>query len=934
MVSLVVRKSANKFRSYFEDDFESRMWIDESGRRLFTPNLGGLLPAKAAVSAWGNLSPKQFRDIVTGLDNQRKRGGILAVELGFAPPKSVSVAALADEQVASGILKVHDAAVDDALAFSSKFLLARNHGTLVDCGVLLLKFLHPWTKANDPQVHTHILLLRDFTFSHALWTTPLFLLQRCLAEVYHYSLCSRLVYQEYNILVDQHGGLAWELQGVPNYLLKGFSKRSESLKKLAMENPRGYFSQGAEFRVAGWASRRQLPKTDLSVSLKEARDSWRQGMPCFKLKGPSSTVDRGAVDLKHIFRMSSVLRREQFIARHLRWWLGSSLQLHAAIKLVGAILDDHVEKGRLLYSKDSYCFPEAFDAEYTLLQAISTGIGDGHRLKAKGLKPGRVSGLLASDSEVKIISTDGEAPPPAADLRTEAGKRFNGVIKSIRHWDTPAILQEVQSRQGKALVVFVEEPVSVGNFGKKLDRVLSSSTIKTAQPDKIFEFAGRRLKITKGDLIKNLKSRSGMLTRLFDSLFPAVDLLQREGVVIHAPCLTQEDAYDLNWNLLSRKTTKEDSQVSLCRPVSWERLLDGEWEHLGIFAASNTTLPASKESRGMLRTIRHGQTWFFTGPALGDAIPVIGLKRKKKVSLEAIKGFLHSKKSGLLLVQRSLVRLRQGIPMISPVRVESRGQVFPVGHVVVVKKFDDQGVVHFHNGTHWPMEHLVMEAAFVVREFSKNQSPLPTVATQLEPDAIEKPLKALAPAVLTLISSNDPKNLCERVNKDLYFQGVARKRNAIDRVKRGEMVDDLSLLFPTDAEWRSLIKGMNQCLVTFPPTKKNSDPTTAPEGKSELDVVPSSFSSDKDKSVPMNPSVVDAPMGSAELPPEDDSETLGSLPLTGFRLPTDEEKEKEIKKTVVPLHSIPSTKTKPQRKKKGLSDKDKNDDQPSEMSGL
>ena len=381
-----------------------------------------------------------------------------------------------------------------------------------------------------------------------------------------------------------------------------------------------------------------------------------------------STCGRGLNNLLRLHPRACLLP-----CKHPRHYsLINPLPLHEALRLVEAILDDHVGKGRLLTSKNSYCFPAVLNDEEALLKSVTSGFGNGYRLIAKGHKPGKVSALLATDSEIKIITTDGETPPRSTDLMTIAGKKFGGVVVNMGNWNTTAILQEVRNRQDRPLVVFVEEPIQPGDFGRKLNRLLSSSSVASPLKDKVFEYAGRRLKITKGNLNSKLNPQSGVFTRIVDSFFPSADTVKTAGSVIYAPWLTQEEAGEVNWKLLAKRTRSDDSLVSFYRPVPWKRLLDGEWSNLGIFAASTTTLPTPKGSKGMLRTIRHGQAWFFTGPADGGLIPVKGLKHTKKVSLEHLKASLRSKNHGLLLVQQ-IIEIRSHFFTLCQQSVHSRG---------------------------------------------------------------------------------------------------------------------------------------------------------------------------------------------------------------------------------------------------------------------
>jgi hypothetical protein len=811
MVGIVIRKSAAGLKRYFARDFDSLMWTHGREDSLVVPRVGALVPRKADLMPWRKLSLEEFLRKVDVIDDRRKEGGVLAVELGFAGPKSVSICSLAGPTVSEAIIADHRSAVDDALAFISPLLTARAGGELIPCGVELMEFPHPWNRASEPQLHSHIVMLRDREYSHALWTTPIFMLQRTLREVYHYSLCSRLLRQGLMVSLDQPGTLAWELSAVPADLLRVFSERSRNLKKFAMENPHGYFSQGAEFRVAGWASRRHLPKTAPSVTLLAARKVWEQKMAPLQQGGESVRVDTGPIALDQVFRMSAVLTRQQFVGAHLRWWLGSALRLHEAAALAGDILDNHVYRGVVLHSGEAYCWPESLDAENAILSHISSSFGSGLEISVTGNTPLRKSAKrqLASDSGIKIISTDGETTPAKSDLRTKTGKPFKGIVKSFRRWQPGAILREIENRNGEHLVIFVEEPVSAGDFGARVGRALKSSEDVECIPEKPFDVGRRRVVVHQGEPLRleKEKTRPNLFER-FRSLLPAgkrpaLEVTGEAGVVL-ASHLTDDQLREANWHRLSSEATRADAlPTTICRPASWDRLTAGDHTEMGIFAFRNTTLNAPKNPRA-LRTIRQGSFWQFSGLPQDGMLPVVGLRRKKVVSLEALKDVLAKGGGNLCLVELIAVRLRPGTPLTSPARYESGGQVFHPGQVFIVEGVDSDGRVLFKGGTSWPGKNVVMMPAFYVREFSRKQHNLPAIAIHAGRDMISlKTIETLPPARMTSVWSTSAQELCGCLSREIGRRAAEKKPTATHRIMEGNFSTGLEPMFPEPAVWQT-----------------------------------------------------------------------------------------------------------------------------------
>ena len=161
-------------------------------------------------------------------------GGILAYELVLSAPKSVSVAALAGSQVEGRILEAHLSAVDDVLSLIAPNLFERRmeekRAFVNPSDATFLAFTHPWNRVIEPQLHTHVTISRP-RGGNALWGYPLFLLQRTLRAIYHYSLVSRLRGQGFRIRVGEPWSLAWELGGIADAVIWKFTERTKAIRE-------------------------------------------------------------------------------------------------------------------------------------------------------------------------------------------------------------------------------------------------------------------------------------------------------------------------------------------------------------------------------------------------------------------------------------------------------------------------------------------------------------------------------------------------------------------------------------------------------------------------------------------------------------------------------------------------------------------------------
>lgn len=162
--------------------------------------------------------------------------GVTGYDLAFSAPKSVSALwALGDEQVSSAVRRAHSAAVQAALDYvdthASYSRTGRDGTTQVATdGLVAAVFDHRTSRAGDPQLHTHALVLNKVRCVDGVWRTidghEIFAHKKSAGALYQAALRNELT----RIL-----GVSWtpvskdgqaEIAGVPNALLRLWSKRT------------------------------------------------------------------------------------------------------------------------------------------------------------------------------------------------------------------------------------------------------------------------------------------------------------------------------------------------------------------------------------------------------------------------------------------------------------------------------------------------------------------------------------------------------------------------------------------------------------------------------------------------------------------------------------------------------------------------------------
>jgi conjugative relaxase-like TrwC/TraI family protein len=175
---------------------------------------------------------------------------VAGFDLTFSAPKSVSVAwALADDATRARIHAAHQAAIDDVIAYAEQHVFATRTGAggVVSQnirGVVAAAFDHWDSRAGDPQLHTHVVVLnRVQAASDGGWRTldskALFRATVGLSELYNAVLADRLTSDlawAWEPRQRTHSTTpAWEVAGVPEALMDEFSQRAHQIETATEE---------------------------------------------------------------------------------------------------------------------------------------------------------------------------------------------------------------------------------------------------------------------------------------------------------------------------------------------------------------------------------------------------------------------------------------------------------------------------------------------------------------------------------------------------------------------------------------------------------------------------------------------------------------------------------------------------------------------------
>jgi conjugative relaxase-like TrwC/TraI family protein len=204
------------------------------------------LGVQGEASVAGFQAMFEGRDPTTGelLGRPHGHNAVPAFDLVLRPTKSVSILyGLGDPATSRAVLQAHHAGLVEAVGYLDEHVGARRgHGGVQHVsgqGVLAVGFDHRTSREGDPLLHTHLVIANRVQGPDGRWTA---LDGR---DVYRHRLAADTIYRatyqrelSRSLVVewtaaDRHGNR--ELQGIPEELIRGFSKRTSQIDQAVQE---------------------------------------------------------------------------------------------------------------------------------------------------------------------------------------------------------------------------------------------------------------------------------------------------------------------------------------------------------------------------------------------------------------------------------------------------------------------------------------------------------------------------------------------------------------------------------------------------------------------------------------------------------------------------------------------------------------------------
>src|SRR5215218_8257671 len=208
----------------------------ESPGRWYGAAASGLgLEGEASVAEFEAMFEGRDPNTAELLGRPHGRNAVPAFDVVLRPTKSVSILyGLGDPAIGRAVLAAHHAGLAEAVGYLDEHLGARRgHGGVQHVsgqGLLAVGFDHRTSREGDPLLHTHLVIANRVQGPDGRWTA---LDGR---DLYRHRLAADAIYRAtYQRELTRTLGVEWtaaeshgnrELQGIPDELVRGFSKRT------------------------------------------------------------------------------------------------------------------------------------------------------------------------------------------------------------------------------------------------------------------------------------------------------------------------------------------------------------------------------------------------------------------------------------------------------------------------------------------------------------------------------------------------------------------------------------------------------------------------------------------------------------------------------------------------------------------------------------
>ena len=333
------------------------------------------------------------------INMNEKRAGY---DLCFSAPKSVSMAYCLDEH-RDNIMAAHNKAVEETLKLIEQNEIyvrvtkdketERIHTDNMLCG----KFNHYVSRNQDPQIHTHCVILNHSFYNgqrYAISNENFYENKLLYGQIYRNYLANNLQEHGFKIEVTDRGKGFFELAGIDREAIDKFSTRRQEIVE-RLEQTGEYSSKAAE--RATLKTRQAKEHKNLNMLLR----SWKSDLNelGFKVEKGEKSLKKEDEILAGFDKAKKGISHQAFAFTDKEYYkeaLRHSLGTGATIGDVEGYLNQQVKEKKIYFlgdleSRRYYCTKESYDLEQSIFKHIENG-----KSKVEGIMLDKINGHIES----------------------------------------------------------------------------------------------------------------------------------------------------------------------------------------------------------------------------------------------------------------------------------------------------------------------------------------------------------------------------------------------------------------------------------------------------------------------------------------------------------------------------------------------------------
>ncbi|MBC7618782.1 MAG: conjugative relaxase [Candidatus Saccharibacteria bacterium] len=418
--------------------------------------------AAAVLGLSGDVKPEDFRAMLDGqlpsgerihLAGPGRRGG---TDMTFSAPKSVSLQALIAGD--TKLLQSHETAVARALGYAETLAACRVTVDGVTSrqasgNLVIAQFRHDLSRAADPQLHTHCVVLNATQRADGQWRAldnePLYRYKMMLGAYYRSELAREVQALGYEVRVT-HGDGRFELAHISPEQVKAFSSRSQAIER-ALEK-KGLTREEASARQLQIAALQTRPaKESLDRSAMHAEwceraagvglDFVSHSEPA-SLRNTSHEAEQASqavhYAIMHLMERSAVVPRLDIERVALERGVG-----HTHLEAIRSAIEKAVDQGDLIRHEERYTTPGARRRERDILAMEVAGRGKTAPLMARESVHAVLDGTKLNEDQRGVVAHVLSSKDRIIGVQGGAGTGKTTALRSVR---------ELAEAQGLTLV--------------------------------------------------------------------------------------------------------------------------------------------------------------------------------------------------------------------------------------------------------------------------------------------------------------------------------------------------------------------------------------------------------------------------------------------------------------------------------------------------